>query len=78
MRETIQRRLAETKQDRATIVQFLQWLAIRHGPVCCLLASQTPQHVDLDAELDEFHDIDRVRLEEENKRNGPPPTQRVI
>ncbi len=75
MRELMSKRLAAAKPDRQTILQFIEWLAACHnGRLTILLPSGSCQDVDVDAELDTFHGIDRTRLACEKPLYGTPET----
>ncbi len=72
MRQRMQERVATAKDDRKTILQFFEWLKTRyHGKLSVLLTSGTSMDLDVSAELDEFYDIDRDRLQTEDALYGP-------
>ena len=71
MREWMRERLKNSMRDRKTIIEFVEWLEVRNGgKVSILLPSGSPQEVNVESDLDDFHDIDRQRLEDEKKRYG--------
>ena len=71
MRETMQTRFLAADADRRTIMQFIKWVEKRNGgKLSILLPSGTNQDLVVGNALDEFHDIDRVRMAVEDERYG--------
>ena len=71
MREMMQQRMLASISDRKTICEFLDWVEKRNGgKLSILLPSGTNQKFDANADLDEFYDISRTRLAEEDARYG--------